>query len=236
MASSARADPREGPVLARRRQRPLARAEGRRRRVPHPRVQRGPDLPVADPARPLDGQLRVRHLRLCLDLGADDRRPRRPGACHGRAALHSRIHPAQGAIDLLRGYLSRSRWIAVGCAALVAAAGVLLVQSAQAIHGGLSRAAALGRAGDAAVLRDPADPGRHRPLLQLDPRRAAAALRGPAPGDAGAGLRRLAPELPGQRRDRGDGGRHRADGDRGRADAGAQPQALAGGGRGTEGL
>jgi len=30
--------------------------------------------------------------------------------------------------DLLRGYLSRSRWITVGCATLVAAAGVLLVQ------------------------------------------------------------------------------------------------------------
>ena len=30
--------------------------------------------------------------------------------------------------DLLRGYLSRSRWITVGCATLVAAAGVLLIQ------------------------------------------------------------------------------------------------------------
>ena len=115
------------PHLAGRRQRPFARAEVRRRRLPDPRVQRRPDLPVADPARALDGQLRVRHLRLCLDLVlligdlAD----------LGLATAAQRFIPEytrRKAHDLLRGFLSRSRWLAVGSAALIAAAGVLLIQ------------------------------------------------------------------------------------------------------------
>src|ERR1700757_1053431 len=45
-------------------------AEARRSHFHHPRAQRRPCLSVADPARALDGRLRLRHLCLCLDLGA----------------------------------------------------------------------------------------------------------------------------------------------------------------------
>ncbi len=57
--------------------------------------RRGGDLPVADPAGALDGRRRVRHLHLCLDLAADDRRHRPSRLAAHRAAYHSRIHPAQ---------------------------------------------------------------------------------------------------------------------------------------------
>ena len=96
-------------------------------RLPDPRVQRRPDLSVADPARALDGKLRVRHLRLCLDLVSmigdlSDL---------GFATSAQRFVPEyakRGAFDLLRGFLSRSRWIAVGSATVIAATGIVTVR------------------------------------------------------------------------------------------------------------
>ena len=79
------------PQLAQRFRRPLARAENCRRGLSDPRVQRRPDLPVADPARPLDGQLRVRHLRLCLDPGVGDRRSVRSRVRHFGTTLRAGI-------------------------------------------------------------------------------------------------------------------------------------------------
>ena len=59
--------------------------------VPDPRRQRGAGFRLPGAARALDGQLRVRHLRLCLDLGAAARPADRPRARHRRATLHSGI-------------------------------------------------------------------------------------------------------------------------------------------------
>ncbi len=53
--------------------------------------QRGVALSFANRAGPLDGQLRVRHLRLRVDLGDDPRRHRRPRA-------RRRHHPLRAAI------------------------------------------------------------------------------------------------------------------------------------------
>ena len=66
--------------------------------------QRRAALSFADRARPLDGQLRVRHLRLRLDLGDDPRRRRRPRA-------RRRHHPLRAAIPRERraGALARRR-------------------------------------------------------------------------------------------------------------------------------
>ena len=97
-------------------------APPRRRRLPYPRRQRAARLHLADPAGALDGRLRVRHLRLRLDLGAADRRHGRPRPRHRRAALHSRI-PEHRQLALLRGYLRGSRLLAIAIACAIALAG-----------------------------------------------------------------------------------------------------------------
>ncbi len=51
-------------------QRSLADKTARRHDLHHPRRQRGTRLPLADPARALDGRLGLWRLCLCLDLGA----------------------------------------------------------------------------------------------------------------------------------------------------------------------
>src|SRR5262249_14680804 len=58
---------------AARRQRADAGAAPRRHRVPDPGDERPVGLWLPGAVRALDGRLRVRHLRLCLDLGAADR-------------------------------------------------------------------------------------------------------------------------------------------------------------------
>ena len=70
-------------------------AARRRQGVSRPRRQRAARARLAGAAGALDGLVRIRHLHLCLDLGADDRRALRHGAVVGGAALHSRIHRAQ---------------------------------------------------------------------------------------------------------------------------------------------
>ena len=86
------AHPRQG--LADRPQRHVARPADGRRRVPDPRRERRPRLCVAGAARALDGQLRVRRLRLCLDLGAAARRRGRSRPRLLGAALHPGIFRA----------------------------------------------------------------------------------------------------------------------------------------------
>ena len=75
----------------------LARAARRGRRVPHPRRERGAAVRLPGSVRALDGLVRVRRLRLCVDLGAAARRPDRSRHRDRRAALHSRIHRHQAA-------------------------------------------------------------------------------------------------------------------------------------------
>ena len=68
--------------------------------------------PVAGPARALDGRLRIRHLRLCLDLAAADRRDRPLGL----PLSAQRIIPEytkRSQSDWLRGFLLGSRWTGV---------------------------------------------------------------------------------------------------------------------------
>ena len=59
----------------------------------------------------------------------------------------------RGAFDLLRGFLSRSRWLAVGSATVIAATGIVTVRLLEPHLDELSRAAALDRVRDLAVLR-----------------------------------------------------------------------------------
>ena len=77
-----------------RRQRQLAGAASCRCRLSHPRRQRADRLHLADPLGALDGAFRIRHLHLCLDLGAAARRHGRSRPRLGDAALHPRIHRA----------------------------------------------------------------------------------------------------------------------------------------------
>ena len=114
-------------------------AAARRHGVPDPGRKRGAGLWVAGPVRALDGQLRVRHLRLCLDLGAADRTPLDLGL--GTAA--QRFIPEyreHGTIGLLRGFIAGSRWLAFGIAIAIAAlcaGGVRLAGAvARRLHGG----------------------------------------------------------------------------------------------------
>src|SRR4051812_18539604 len=64
-----RAYDRGRPRLDVRRLRPLARAARRCRRVPDPRRERRAALRLTGAVRALDGLVRVRRLRLCVDLG-----------------------------------------------------------------------------------------------------------------------------------------------------------------------
>src|SRR6266545_1595709 len=77
------------------RQRSDAGAAAGRHRVPDPGRERAAGLRLAGAVRALDGRLRVRHLRLCLDLGAVDRAGARSRARHRGAALRSGISRAQ---------------------------------------------------------------------------------------------------------------------------------------------
>ena len=88
--------------LARRSLGQLARAARRRHRVPDPRRERGAALCQPGAVGALDGIVRVRRLRLCLDLGAAARRPGRFRHRDRHAALHSGICRPQGSRDAAR--------------------------------------------------------------------------------------------------------------------------------------
>ena len=165
-------------------------------RLRHPRHRRGGHLPVADPAGALDGQRRVRHLRLCLDLAADDRRHHPSRLAAHRAAHHSRNTPSATTSTGLRGFLLGSRWIVFAAATMVAVLGAL------AVHGSsLARArhhhAALPRLHRAAALPGEQHARRAGALLQRRQYRAAAAVRAaPAHADRGHGRGASAPASP----------------------------------------
>ena len=99
---------------------------------------------LAGPAGALDGQLRFRHLRLRLDLGAADRPAARPRALHA-AQRFIPEYRERGALELLRGFLSGSRWLAVrpcDAVAVLCAGGIWLHR---ALARRLSRASAVPR-------------------------------------------------------------------------------------------
>lgn len=84
---------------------------------------------VAGSVGALDGQLRVRHLHLCVDLGADDWRVVRCGLSSAARRFIPEYTELKN-FDRLRGFLNGSRWLAFGMATaigLVGAIGIYLL-------------------------------------------------------------------------------------------------------------
>ena len=132
--------------------------------------------------RPLDGLVRVRRLRLCVDLGAAARRPGRSRHRDRRAALHSGIYRPQAARHAARLPLRR-RWLVLAMAtvwAALAALGIWLFGDHLRF---LRDHAALHRLRRPAAVHARPPAGRHGALVRLDQPRADAALRHPLAAD-----------------------------------------------------
>ena len=146
------------PESAARRRSPAA-ASGRHG-VPDPRRRRHARLWLAGAVRALDGHVRIRHLCLCLDLGAADRPVARSRPRHRGAALHPAISRTQdvcAVARLCRGQpLARGRHRDRGFRAL-RRAGLAVAAVARRLH----RRPALPRLRFAAGLRALERAGRH---------------------------------------------------------------------------
>ncbi len=221
-------EPRPAARLAEGLRRPLDRAADRRRGLPDPRVQRRPDLPVADPARALDGQLRVRHLRLCLDAGAGDRRSGRSRPRHVGAALRAGIHQARRVRPAAR----------LPVAAAAGSRSAARPSSPRPASRRSSCSSRISPATSCCRSRSPARRCRSTALmqmqdgiarsLQLDPRGAAAGLCGAPPHHAGASCRRpICSNFPANAETAVIAVAVALDADRDRPDHRAQPQARA---------
>ena len=180
---------------------PLARAARRGHRVPDPRRERRAALRLTGAVRALDGLVRVRRLRLCVDLGAAPRRPGRSRHRHRRAALHPGIHrhkPARHAARIpLRQPLARGR-DGDRMGRVRGARRVALFRASRFLRDH----AALHRLRRPAAVRARPPAGRDRALLRLDQSRADAALRDPLAALDPRDGRGLVAEAADRRRDR----------------------------------